>query len=455
MSKIQNIDGKDEVVTVDKETICWMRPKYFVGSSGSAWASEFFSIPVLNQNLFEVENTGISQYSCQFKQIRHLVLLRSRLFMDSSNDHDVLSCKKDTDSCSFSSYQMLRVEGFKKSISLATNLYDRSMELFTESEKDKLAALLQKLHSLGPILNYLHDMFIWKEGGENLLRIFRNANGTIQELEKMIDTFRLPLFKPRIFELTDAEPGVGVSNNEVCFRAAQKVRILRSSDYLIRHHLAPGDSSNEAERCQSLVGYAIVDRGSIKWEYKEIPSIQELQSMSAEEIEKEKKYRARYNVKMVCKDLAERVDGPGGTLLKGEAAPDTDEQFFNDHKYLEHFINTSKSQRESVPGNHEADDAYSIRSTWSCYWLDQFLTLALNILILSIFYISMDLSTNYFAHFSGCWASFVCSCHSILECCVTFSGVKLSIRSFVLFICWVTVIFFESHFKKGENILNL
>ena len=51
---------------------------------------------------------------------------------------------------------------------------------------------------------------------------------------------------------------------------------------------------------------------------------------------------------------------------------------------------------------NEADDAYSIRSTWSCYWLDQFLTLALNILILSIFYISVDLSTNYFAHFSGC-----------------------------------------------------
>ena len=28
----------------------------------------------------------------------------------------------------------------------------------------------------------------------------------------------------------------------------------------------------------------------------------------------------------------------------------------------------------------------------------------------------------------------MCSCHSILECCVRFSGVKLSIRSFVLFI---------------------
>ena len=28
----------------------------------------------------------------------------------------------------------------------------------------------------------------------------------------------------------------------------------------------------------------------------------------------------------------------------------------------------------------------------------------------------------------------MCSCHSILECCVMFSGVKLSIRSFVSFI---------------------
>ena len=33
---------------------------------------------------------------------------------------------------------------------------------------------------------------------------------------------------------------------------------------------------------------------------------------------------------------------------------------------------------------------------------DGCMKLALNILILSIFYISVDLSTNYFAHFSGC-----------------------------------------------------
>ena len=34
----------------------------------------------------------------------------------------------------------------------------------------------------------------------------------------------------------------------------------------------------------------------------------------------------------------------------------------------------------------------------------------------------------------------MCSCHSILECCVTFSGVKLSLRLFVLLLLLVNFI---------------
>ena len=48
--------------------------------------------------------------------------------------------------------------------------------------------------------------------------------------------------------------------------------------------------------------------------------------------------------------------------------------------------------------------------------------------LVEIFNIFLDLSTIYYAHLSGCWASFVCSCHSIQECYNLFSGVKLSIR---------------------------
>ena len=82
---------------------------------------------------------------------------------------------------------------------------------------------------------------------------------------------------------------------------------------------------------------------------------------------------------------------------------------------------------------HEADDAYSIWSTWSCYWLDQFLTLALNILVLSIFTFQWICLSIILLILVGVELP-LCVIVTILECCVTFSGVKLSIRSFVLFL---------------------
>ena len=46
--------------------------------------------------------------------------------------------------------------------------------------------------------------------------------------------------------------------------------------------------------------------------------------------------------------------------------------------------------------------------------------------------ISLDLSTIYFAHFSAYRASFVYSCHSILECCHVFwSQVEYRIVCFI------------------------
>ena len=47
----------------------------------------------------------------------------------------------------------------------------------------------------------------------------------------------------------------------------------------------------------------------------------------------------------------------------------------------------------------------------------------------------------------------MCSCQSILECCVTFSGVKLSIRSFVLFIASIFIsISLSCNLKNQMNV---
>ena len=46
----------------------------------------------------------------------------------------------------------------------------------------------------------------------------------------------------------------------------------------------------------------------------------------------------------------------------------------------------------------------------------------------------------------------MCSCHSIPECCVIFSGVKLSMGSFILFRQNVLISRFYEHFKKFLEI---
>ena len=83
---------------------------------------------------------------------------------------------------------------------------------------------------------------------------------------------------------------------------------------------------------------------------------------------------------------------------------------------------------------HEADDTYSIRSIWCVICWTNFLPwhsmhgFRWNVQYFTGF-------VHYFlAHFSGCWASFVYSCHYILEYYNLFSGVKLSIRSFCFII---------------------
>ncbi len=66
-------------------------------------------------------------------------------------------------------------------------------------------------------------------------------------LKLFIEDQDLPSVRPRIAHFTDAGPGVGISNFEVCFRDAELSR-LEDSDYRIRIHRGRGDSEqNEAE----------------------------------------------------------------------------------------------------------------------------------------------------------------------------------------------------------------
>ena len=77
----------------------------------------------------------------------------------------------------------------------------------------------------------------------------------------------LPPVKPNWADLTDAGPGVGVSNYEVRFRDAE-LALIHRSDYCVHVHRSRGDSGqNEAERTNSAIGDSVVDGSTIDWNF--------------------------------------------------------------------------------------------------------------------------------------------------------------------------------------------
>ena len=72
-----------------------------------------------------------------------------------------------------------------------------------------------------------------------------------------------PLFC-NVLKTTDAGPGVGVSNTEVCLRDIEIAR-FHSSDRVNHIHKAPDDSGqNELERLNVAIGDALVDGAALK-----------------------------------------------------------------------------------------------------------------------------------------------------------------------------------------------
>lgn len=126
---------------------------------------------------------------------------------------------------------------------------------------------------------------------------------------KKISEFNLAPVKPCILELTDGGPGVGVSNFEVRFRDAE-IALLHNSDRRARLHRATNDSGqNEAERSNACIGDALVDGGSLKWEYYE-----QYHGLEEEDLEND---RMKKNAWRVAEEVRLRIDGepaPNGFL---------------------------------------------------------------------------------------------------------------------------------------------
>ena len=204
---------------------------------------------------------------------------------------------KSLQNCNFKEYELHRLNSLKRIINELNDYFEVKRENLPDAEVEQLVMIFTELGKLTISISTIVDLLTENKDGTTVWDYFkafvRNASDILETTEKLT-----PLLKSRVVELTDGGPGVGVTNRDVQFRIAQRVRIT-NADYLIRHHLSNNDSSqNQVERCQSYVGDAICDGGAILWEYKkplEGLSENDIQKMSMNELEKHELQRMEYN----------------------------------------------------------------------------------------------------------------------------------------------------------------
>ena len=253
------IDGKDKLLMKNDRHIVVIRPKAYVDSSGNTWANETEKLRLLYPDEFEAKNLGKS-YSKHFRSLCAAVHDDVFLYVDMTEEGDILKVST-TDICKHRLYERERLKHVARRAEIAELHWNINFSLCSEFEKLQGNKLLSRQTDLiataeAILAKRVTGNSLW---GDFTSDVLRKANHILDHIVEL----NLPPVKPNWADLTDAGPGVGVSNYEVRFRDAELARIHRS-DYHVRVHRSRGDSGqNEAERTNSAIGDSVVDGSTI------------------------------------------------------------------------------------------------------------------------------------------------------------------------------------------------
>ena len=268
-------------------------------------------------------------------------------------------CKKASGiaGCLFTKYERERLDHLKQEIGSACSQYG---ELDNLDEQKMFRDVLDKM--LSELTNEFDNCekidMTYKESFHILII---QVSQICQQIVKTIVDFQSPIVKPRWCDLTDAGPGVGISNFEVRFRDAELCQIY-NSDYRIKLHRSRGDSGQgEAERTTPAVGDSIVDGSTIEWEkFKKFDGLSKeaVDRLTVQEFEQLEYERMQKNAWFVANLLVKRIDGAPvlGERIKAYLAEVKEKQFFFNEKYLMQYNSASNpSAKKDIPGANYFD----------------------------------------------------------------------------------------------------
>lgn len=366
MKEVTSVGNKVEMVMSEDENICVFRPKYYTGSSGSVWASEDRRLRYEKPELYERNINANIQLSNEFHSISAILRDKASHYIQQSMHADIIKATANPE-CPFIGYEKLRIKSLSSHLEKAIDMSNTFITYGkSEHEKQCFVRLLEATENVTKGIYTVLETLQAAEDHTSVIHMIKSIGNSCLGLLETIDDFELRKIKPRVLELTDGGPGVGKSNRDVRFRAAEKV-LIDNLDFYTRIHRASGDCQNEVERTQAAVGKAISDGGSIPWEYKKLDiESDNVKQMSIEEIENLEDEIYKFNVTQTCKDLSRRVEnapGPRGGFMTGLVSYKKDELFFNDELSLKMFLDTAPSKRQTVPGFHYYDQVTKFYET--------------------------------------------------------------------------------------------
>ena len=359
---IETIQGKDELISDQDQSLVIIRPKYYIGSSGSVWASDYMRLCYEVPQLFQEnsENTGLSKETQKLVIRSHDVVY---YFTDLTMEEDTMRVTAEKD-CKHYCYEQEKLIWFQSQISDITIQYQEAAHLESEKEigsklLENLSKVLEKATSVQTqMLAHVRQGKLWEETKDIL--------SDCQQYLNDLDHLRCPKICCNILKTTDAGPGVGVSNIEARFRDIEIARI-HSSDRVNRIRRAPGDSAqNESERTNTSIGDALVDGTALKWDYfKPFDGLsdEEIKKLSATQVKEREAICMEKNAWEVAKQVTAMVDdepGPAKDYMKCYTTTKSSYQFFFNKSYLMKYANAkTDAAKRHVPGYHYFKKIYS------------------------------------------------------------------------------------------------
>ena len=266
--KTEIINGEEKLIKETDQSMVTIRPKYYIGSTGSVWAGDLLKLRYEGPKLFELKENS-QCYSIPVRQCLSQINDCINYFKMTTADGDIHNMFKFGPHSQFYIYEQKRSKWASSILLRAKGRWDNDKNNLFANE---LSIVSHVLDSCNSFLDYISECTSIMSNN-NIIEnedVYKDKISTHSEniIEK-IKQLELPNVAPIISELTDAGPGVGVKNLEVKARLTEMC-MIQDTDRRVRIYRARGDSGqNEAERTNASIADSLVDGGTMKWNYYE------------------------------------------------------------------------------------------------------------------------------------------------------------------------------------------